>query len=134
MKDRFDSTKIYKTLIWGHAFTDFPGSVGNIPELPGVFDADTVEVSGELTGGVTEFAVFHVSEPSDNEFSPAWVGVYRLPYDRLVANPPVYIGDVPTPPDPDPDPDPDDPTPDDPADPDTPSGDDPGDNGGDGET
>ena len=110
-KDVFDTSKIYKTILWGHAFTDFPGSAGNSPELPGVFEADTVEVSGEMTGGVTEYAVFSVSEPSGNEYPPSWVGTYRLAYDKLVANPPVYVADVPEPdpdPDPEPEPDPDD--------------------------
>lgn len=104
----FDTSKIYKTVLWGHSFTDFPGSAGNMPELPGTFAADTVEVDGNMTGGVTEYAVFTVSEPSSNEYSPAWVGTYRLPYSKLVENPPEYIGDVPTPdPEPDPEPDPD---------------------------
>lgn len=136
----FDPSKIYLTPIWGHSFTDFPGSAGNVPELPGTFAADTIETDGQLTGGVTEYAVFTVLEPVNHEYPASWVGVYRLPYDAIASNPPVYIGDVPTPPEPEPDPVPDDPadpdpdTPDDPADPDTPSGDDPGDNGGDGET
>lgn len=123
----FDPSKIYLTRLWGHSFTDWPASPGNSPELPGVFDADTVEISGELTGNVTEYAVFTVSEPSGNEYPASWVGTYRLPYDKIVANPPVYVGDVPTPPEPDPD-DPDDPDdPSDPDDPDAPSSDDPAD-------
>lgn len=98
----FDTSKIYKTALWGHSFTDFPGSAGNSPELPGTFAADTVEINGDLTGGVTEYAVFTVSEPSGKEYPASWVGTYRLPYSKLVENPPEYIGDVPTP-EPDPD-------------------------------
>ncbi len=93
----FDPSKIYKTVLWGHSFTDFPGSAGNSPKLPGTFAADTVEIGGELTGGVTEYAVFTVSEPTGNEYPASWVGTYRLPYDKIMANPPEYIGDVPTP-------------------------------------
>ena len=106
-KNVFDTSKIYKTVLWGHSFCDFPGSAANTPELPGTFAADTVETSGELTGGVAEYAVFTVEEPTGNEYPAAWVGTYRLPYDKIVSNPPVYIGDVPEPePDPDPDPEP----------------------------
>ena len=86
----FDTSKIYKTVLWGHSFTDFPGSAGNMPELPGTFAADTVETSGG------EYAVFTVSEPSGNEYPAAWAGSYRLIMDKIRANPPVYIGDVPT--------------------------------------
>lgn len=110
----FDTSKIYRTPLFGHSFTDFPGSAGNIPKLPGTFAADTLETDGKLTGGVTEYAVFTVSEPTGNEYPASWVGTYRLPYDKIMANPPEYIGDVPTPPTPD-------------SDPDAPSGDDPGD-------
>ena len=115
----FDTSKIYKTRIWGHSFSDFPGS--DAPELPGTFAADTVETDGELTGGVAEYAIFTVSQPSGDEYPASWAGTYALPYSKIVENPPEYIGDVPTPPDPDPEPDPD---------PDEPGGDDPGDNPG----
>lgn len=104
-KDVFDTSKIYKTVLWGHSFTDFPGSAGNMPELPGTFAADTVEIDGDMTGAVTEYAVFTVSEPSGKEYPASWVGSYRMPYNKLVENPPEYIGDVPTP---EPEPDPDD--------------------------
>lgn len=100
----FDTSKIYQTRLWGHSFTDFPGSPGNSPELPGTFAADTVEVSGDLTGGVTEYAVFTVSEPSGKEYPASWVGTYRLPYGKILECPPVYVADVPTP-EPEPDPD-----------------------------
>ena len=100
-KNVFDTTKIYATVLWGHSFTDFPGSAGNSPELPGTFAADTVEADGG------EYAVFTVEEPTGNEYPAAWVGTYRLPYDKIVSNPPVYVGDVPEPePEPEPDPDP----------------------------
>lgn len=92
----FDESKIYQTRLWGHSFTDFPGSPGNSPELPGTFAGDTVEIDGDLTGGVTEYAVFTVSEPSGKEYPASWVGTYRLPYSKIVENPPEYIGDVPT--------------------------------------
>lgn len=104
-KNVFDTSKIYATHLWGHSFTDFPGSAGNTPELPGTFAADTVEIDGSLTGGVTEYAVFTVAEPTGKEYPASWVGTYRLPMDKIRANPPVYIGDVPEP-DPDPEPDP----------------------------
>lgn len=116
----FDTSKIYKTRLWGHSFTDFPGSMGNSPELPGTFAADTVETDGKLTGGVTEYAIFTVAQPSGDEYPPSWAGTYALPYSKILENPPEYIGDVPTPPTPDPDPEPD-PDPD----PDEPGGDDP---------
>ena len=108
----FDTSKIYSTILWGHSFTYFPGSAGNSPELPGTFAADTVETTGQA-GGVNEFAVFTVAEPSGNEYPAAWVGTYRLPYEMILRNPPVEIGDVPEPdpdpePDPNPEPDPDD--------------------------
>ena len=121
----FDTSKIYQARLFGHAFTSFPEGIE--PELPGTFEADTVETSGQ-PGDINEFAVFTVSAPSGSEYPAAWAGTYRIPYAALVDNPPIEIGDVPTPPDPEPDPEPD---PDDPDDPDTPSGDDPGD-GGDG--
>lgn len=98
-KNVFDPSKIYKTVLWGHSFTDFPGSAGNMPELPGTFAADTVETSGG------EYAVFTVSEPSGNEYPASWVGTYRLIMDKIRANPPVYIGDVPEP-EPEPEPEP----------------------------
>lgn len=103
-KDVFNTGKIYQTRLWGHSFTDFPGSDGNIPELPGTFAADTVEVTGQ-PGGVNEFAVFTVQEPSGSEYPASWVGTYRLPYGKIVENPPVYIADVP---EPDPEPEDDD--------------------------
>ncbi len=115
-KDVFDTSKIYATHLWGHSFTDFPGSAGNTPKLPGTFAADTLETDGKLTGGVTEYAIFTVAQPSGDEYPPSWAGTYALPYSKILENPPEYIGDVPTPPDPDPD---------DPDDPDTPGGDDP---------
>ena len=99
----FNTGKIYKTVLWGHSFTDFPEAYE--PELPGTFAADTVEVSGDLSGNVTEYAVFTVSEPSGNEYPAAWAGTYRLPYGKIVENPPVYVADVP---EPEPDPDDDD--------------------------
>ena len=86
-KNVFDPSKIYKTVLWGHSFTDFPGSAGNMPELPGTFAADTVETSGG------EYAAFTVSEPSGNEYPASWVGTYRLPYNKILANPPEYIGE-----------------------------------------
>lgn len=125
-KDVFNPDKIYLTRLWGHSFTDWPASAGNVPELIGTFAADTVETDGALTGGVCEWAVFTVMEPVDHEFPANWVGTYRLPYDKIVSNPPVYVGDVPTPPEPDPEPTPDDdPIDPSPADPDAPSSDDP---------
>ena len=72
-KNVFDTSKIYKTILWGHSFTDFPGSAGNSPELPGIFAADTVETTGQ-PGGVNEYAVFTVSEPEGNEYPAAWAG------------------------------------------------------------
>lgn len=110
MTNVFDTTKIYSTILWGHSFTYFPGSAGNSPELPGTFAADTVEVNGE------QYAVFTVQEPVAGEYPAAWVGTYRIPYDKLVSNPPLYIADVPQPepdpePEPQPDPDPDPETP-----------------------
>lgn len=116
MTNVFDTTKIYSTILWGHSFTYFPGSAGNSPELPGTFAADTVEINGE------QYAVFTVQEPIAGEYPAAWVGTYRIPYDKLVSNPPLIIGDLPEPePDPEPQPDPDDPSdPDTPEDPDTP--------------
>lgn len=63
----FDTSKIYRTPLFGHSFTNWPGSAGNSPVLPGTFAADTVEIDGTLTGGVTEYAVFTVSEPTGNE-------------------------------------------------------------------
>lgn len=86
----FDPTKVYETVLWGHSFTDFPGSAGNSPTLPGVFEADTVEVDG----GAGEYAVFSVIEPTEGEYPAAWVGTYRLPYSTVAANPPKYIKDV----------------------------------------
>lgn len=112
----FDTTKIYKTVLWDHCFTGFPD--GCCPEVSGTFAADTVETTGE-PGNVNEFAVFTVAEPTGHEYPAAWVGTYRLPYEKIIANPPVEIGTVPEP-DPDPDPDPDTP-----ADPDTPGDDTP---------
>ena len=91
----FDPSKIYKTVLWGHSFPDFPGSAGNSPKLPGTFAADTEEISGLLTGGVTEYAIFTVAEPSGNEYPASWVGTYRLPYSMIVSNPPEIIGEVP---------------------------------------
>ena len=111
-KDRFDTSKIYRCRLWGINFEYFPGSPGNSPELPGTFAADTVETSGQ-PGNVDEFAVFTVSEPSGNEYPASWVGTYRLPYGKIVENPPIYVADVPEPdPDPDPEPEPE-PDPDD---------------------
>lgn len=92
-KNVFDSSKIYRTMLWGHSFTEFPAVIGKSPELPGTFAADTVEVSGQ-PGDVNEFAVFTVAEPVNNEFPAAWVGTYRLPYDKILQNPPEYIGEV----------------------------------------
>ena len=40
------------------------------------------------------FAVFTVAEPVNNEFPAAWVGTYRLPFDKILQNPPEYIGEV----------------------------------------
>lgn len=100
----FNTGKIYKTVLWGHSFTDFPGSAGNSPELPGTFAADTRETTGQ-PGGVNEFAIFTVGRPSGNEYPEAWAGTYCLPYAKLLECPPQIIGDVPQP---DPDPDPDD--------------------------
>jgi hypothetical protein len=89
----FDSSKIYRTMLWGHGFTSFPEMIERTPYLPGTFAADTVEVSGQ-PGDVNEFAVFTVAEPVNNEFPAAWVGTYRLPFDKILQNPPEYIGEV----------------------------------------
>ncbi len=101
-KNVFDTSKIYKTVLWGHSFTDFPGSAGNSPELPGTFAADTVETTDQ-PGDVNEYAVFTVLEPTANEYPALWVGTYRLPYSKIVENTPVYVADVP-----EPDPEPED--------------------------
>ncbi len=75
-KGVFDATATYKCRLFGHAFTAFPCQ--NAPQLTGTLAADTVEVDNPVFGK-SEYAVFTVNEPTDGDFSPAWVGTYRLP-------------------------------------------------------
>lgn len=87
----FDTSKIYKTRVWGHSFTDFPASES--PELPGTFAADTRETSNQ-PGNVNEYAIFTVGRPAGSEYPEAWAGTYAIPYSKLVENPPVVVGTV----------------------------------------
>lgn len=90
-KNVFDPGKIYRVPIYGHLFD---GSTDHAPALPGSFAADTVDISSkDGYGNVTEYAVFTVREPEAMEFSPAWVGTYRIPMSKLISSPPEEIGE-----------------------------------------
>lgn len=72
----FDSGATYKCRLFGHAFCNFPSK--QEPTLIGTLAADTVEIDDPVFGK-EEYAIFTVNEPTNSEFSPAWVGTYRLP-------------------------------------------------------
>ena len=91
-KNVFDNSKTYRIPLFGHSFTAFPA--GQEPPVKGSFAADTVELSdgdAAFWGGVKEYAVFTVAEPSGKEYPPAWVGTYRIPLSFLQAYPPVEV-------------------------------------------
>ena len=85
-KGVFDPQQRYECFLYNHSF-DRSG----IPvTLPGYFEADTVEVEGELSRD-REFAVFHVAEPQNREYPAQWVGVYRIPMAALTVCPPKAV-------------------------------------------
>ena len=82
-KNVFNPQQRYECFLYGHSFDR-----SNVPvTLPGYFEADTIEVEGELSRE-REFAVFHVDEPQHREYPAHWVGVYRLPMSCLRSCPP----------------------------------------------
>lgn len=85
----------YSIVLLGHSFDSSPVS----PVVHGYFAADTVEVSGELSGE-KEFAVFTVDEPVNHEYPAAFVGTYRISMSALRQNYKNLLF-----PDPEPDPD-----------------------------
>ena len=78
-KNVFNPETNYSIKLFGHFFEGYQGGYSNVH---GHFAADTVEVSGELSGE-REYAVFTVDEPNGNEYPHAFVGTYRLPMSRL---------------------------------------------------
>lgn len=85
MKNVFDPEKTYSIPLYGHAFTVFPHTILSCdPVVPGHFEADTVEVpEEEVFGGITEYAVFTVEDPTEKAYSYGWAGTYRIPVELL---------------------------------------------------
>lgn len=81
MKNVFNPETNYTITLLGHIFDGYAVS----PIVHGHFAADTVEVSGELSGE-REYAVFTVDEPNGNEYPHAFVGTYRLAMSALIMN------------------------------------------------
>lgn len=95
MTSVFDPEISYSIVLLGHSFDGFAVS----PVVHGHFAADTVEVSGELSGE-KEYAVFTVDEPQNHEYPAAFVGTYRISMNALRQNYKYLLF-----PDPEPDPD-----------------------------
>lgn len=100
MTNVFNPETNYSIVLLGHSFDGFPVS----PVVHGHFAADTVEVSGELSGE-KEYAVFTVDEPQNLEYPAAFVGTYRISMSALMQN---YKNLLFPEPDPEEDPEPDD--------------------------
>lgn len=82
----FDPAKHYRCLMYGHCFDRTPIYV----ELPGRFEADTLEQFDPLTRE-REFAIFHVDDPINGAYPAHWAGVYRIPMGALETNRPTEI-------------------------------------------
>lgn len=80
----FDTRKKYRVTLWGHAFNLFPQAEIS-PRLPGRFDADTIELSGQQASlcGCNEYAVFTVDLPQDISYPASWAGRYLIPMSRI---------------------------------------------------
>lgn len=78
----FNPETNYSIKLLGHLFD---GYTGDHSTVHGHFAADTVEVSGELSGE-REYAVFTVDEPVNGEYPHAFVGTYRLAMSALLQN------------------------------------------------
>lgn len=100
MTNVFNPEINYSIVLLGHSFDSSPVS----PLVHGHFAADTVEVSGELSGE-KEYAVFTVDEPQNLEYPAAFVGTYRISMSALMQN---YKNLLFPEPDPEPDQEPDD--------------------------
>jgi hypothetical protein len=78
----FNPETNYSIKLLGHRFDGYEGGPSDVH---GYFAADTVEVSGELSGE-REYAVFTVDEPVNGEYPHAFVGTYRLAMSALLQN------------------------------------------------
>lgn len=78
----FNPETNYSIKLLGHRFDGYEGGPSDVH---GYFAADTVEVSGELSGE-REYAVFTVDEPVNGEYPHAFVGTYRLAMSALLLN------------------------------------------------
>lgn len=85
-KGIFNPKQHYKCTVIGHCFDKSLQEV----ELPGYFEADTIEFYDPLTRN-NEFAVFKVDEPKNGEYPFHWSGTYKIPILSIVQAPPIEI-------------------------------------------